>query len=411
MLAERRTALVGDINFAIKGGSQESTKNMFEFGTDWFLVTPHDASSLVVNSRRTPSVKIPFSHQYLPSPMEARRVALEIERYDPEHLIINHPDFYTGSLFLALPKSLRRRSHALWRAEVDRTTAIREERPLKAQARKAVKGIQQRMQRYVGNNVSSNLVVSEALVSSLENIGIHNNIRVIPEQIGGEFSPAVRSSEGAVHERRKYLDDDELGVLIVTRLSSERGLSWLPKLIESLRKERRFISPESPYRKLQVAVAGQIIDGQEEYVARVMEEINAVVDRTGDIRHADSITFRYLGKFDRVGLQKIYNAYDVLFHPSPSDGFGRVAVEAMSAGMTVITRTDNKAASEIIQNPPYAVGDIVDSPEELARRLLHQMQDSELLRSLQQQALRWASGHYSLKTAEEMFWNALSGQM
>ena len=116
----------------------------------------------------------------------------------------------------------------------------------------------------------------------------------------------------------------------------------------------------------------------------------------------------FLGLQKSPELAKLYNSYDVLLQPSPSEGFSRVAIEAMSSGMPVIGRRDCKAVAQLLNTPPYAVGMCVSSPQKAAEEILGLMQNPDQIVRLGENALNFAHGEYSLKNAESAFLSAVN---
>lgn len=404
----RRTAIIANLDLAVAGGTQESTRNMMGFrSSDWLLFTPHAPTG--ENERYIKGFNIPGSRQFVPSPSAIKGVVRELQAYDPGAIIINHPDLITGTIFAALPPELKERSHAIWRGQIDtKGSEILGLHGLKAAARTSLEGVRRRIHRYVGAGVQTNLVVSQSLEQSLQKSGITNNIQVIPQQVGGEYSPAIRYSEAGKHERRAFLDDDELGVLVVSRISPERGLPWLVDTYRDLKENRKHMSPDSPLKRIQVALAGPARD--ERFLDQIKQQFDAIDGDTKNMHGANAVSFKYLGALGREELQEVYNAYDILVNPCPADGFGRTIVESTSAGMTAIGREGNLGVSEQINKPPYSIGVMTDTPTKAAGEIITMAQTPGLLESLQTNAAQWSQGHYSLRNAETGLWEAIKGR-
>jgi methionyl-tRNA formyltransferase len=71
------------------------------------------------------------------------------------------------------------------------------------------------MQARIAINADTNLAISPTVYRSLAQLGVpKEKIAIIPNQVGGEMSGKKRVEEGMTH-RRKYLEDNQFGVLAV----------------------------------------------------------------------------------------------------------------------------------------------------------------------------------------------------
>jgi glycosyltransferase involved in cell wall biosynthesis len=224
-----------------------------------------------------------------------------------------------------------------------------------------------------------------------------DQIIVIPNQVGWGNSPAKRKSPEAASLRAKYLDPDELGVLIMSRVHPEKGLEWLPGLIRTARAERKHLPPDAPYKKMRVTLTGPV--GDREFWEGLKADIAAAMADTADEHAADAITFEHMEEKRGNELDELYNAYDVLLAPSPEEGFPRVPVQATGSGMTIIGNGNCPSTANIIVEAPYTIGQTAPTPEKAALQLLHLMNRADQLALMQQNAAQWAKGHYTYPRA------------
>jgi glycosyltransferase involved in cell wall biosynthesis len=106
-----------------------------------------------------------------------------------------------------------------------------------------------------------------------------------------------------------------------------------------------------------------------------------------DRRHAEDRlrtlrTVRLLGRLDREALDERYAEADVFVFPTrPVEGFGLVRIEAMAAGLPVVT-TEAGGAREVVRDgiDGFIVG--YDDPRQLLGRLRELHEDPELRRRL-----------------------------
>ena len=94
---------------------------------------------------------------------------------------------------------------------------------------------------------------------------------------------------------------------------------------------------------------------------------------------------RYLPPQSKTDLRKTYATHDVLILPSVAELFGRVALEAMAAGLPVIL-TENCGAP--VPDPSWRVPAM--DPESLAKRIMEYVDDRTLVLKDGEQAARFA---------------------
>lgn len=409
MSGERKTALITSHNIATLGGSQESIRNILGFSADWLVVTPHESPDIEDAVYTRHSIKIPFSIQSIPTPSEVRKVNARLTDMDPQHILLFDPRLYEGTIFANMPRHLRERTAALWVDYVNRPADTLKDFPIKKLLRPPYRAVLNRVQGTIAKQVAVNLTLSQGVTESLVKIGANpSTIRIIPPQLGNKVSPRERlKSQGRA--RDEFLDEDELGVLVVSRISPEKGLDWVPNLYRQLRRERRYLHPDAYFKKVKLAFVGGVTGSNAPLLAGMLSSINQGSKSTRSNHGADSIEFEYLGSRSMDELEYLYNAFDALFMPSPMEGFGRVTVESMMGGMTVIGRTQSESTTDIISAAPYSIGMLSDSPEDAAAVVLNIMNRPDFLQELQGNALRWSNNHYSLKRAEQALWESLEG--
>jgi glycosyltransferase involved in cell wall biosynthesis len=323
-------------------------------------------------------------------------------------LCLNHPDFFTSAVFFALPKKLQEKTYALWRGIVGYVPDKNVTGSIQRQVRNLKWTGFELLQRTVGNSVHMNLAVSQAAADSLRGIGIsQNKIRVIPEQVGGEYNSQIRQGPDYIERRNKLLRQDELGVLVVSRISYEKGLDWVLDLYEKLHDELKYdngTNNQRPFNTVRLTIAGDATGTRNEYFEGLKKRKDAI-----DATHqgVNKVVLEFIGRQGREKLQELYNLYDVLFMPSPKEGFGRVTAEALMGGMPVIGRTVCDATREILDAAPETVGRLADSPTDAAESILGFMKDSSMLTEMQQNAVKWAGQYFSQQRAEQGFWEAI----
>ena len=401
-MSKEKIFLITSRDLGTIGGTQISTGYLINpLGADTLLISPYQPPDKIkCRFLIVPTSQIMQPLLDIPQPNSIQNFRTRVKLEEPERLIFDHPNLYSSILFLSLPENLRGRSYAIWRSMLDTGSHYDINNKFMQIERSLMVNFLRRLQRIVGNRMGRNLAISHAVAKSLTRIGInHDKIDIIRQQVGEEISPEIRTKDDG-HNREKYLKTDELGVLIVSRISPEKGLNWIPDVIKHLRTIRRFLHPDAPKKRIKIClVGGAQKTNNISYLENLLLNIKKSCQRTNDFYAADSVEFEYLGEKPSSAMQELYNAFDILLQPSPAEGFGRVSVEAMIAGMIVIGRGQCEATRDIVNEPPYSIGDLASSPEEAAELILQFTQDSLLLAQLQHNALLWGNGNYSLTDA------------
>ena len=396
------------------GGAQKSTERLLGFPhTNWLGVVSSNAipSHFPGEHITTESLLSASSGQRsIPKPAEVRKVIAYLEATNPEVIVLSHPGFYIVSFLLGMTTEMRKKSVAFWRGEVDAKPQEPQGNRLKEYARKlAHTTVRMRMNRLVGNSIGKNLAISEAVAASLSRIGIRDeNIAVVPNQVGGEFTPHIRLNSTYEDVRSHHLDPNELGILIVSRISPEKGFDWVCDLYRQLTQNRMHLHPDSPKKKIRISIVGPVEVGASSYLDEIKTKILEIEKQNVDCYAAESIRIDFLGEKSWPELEELYNVYDMLFAPSPSEGLPRVVVESMEGGATSVGRESCPATKEVLGPPPYAIGLLADSTSAAAGMIFQLMQDTKLLHTLQKNALQWVTGHYTLLKAEQAFHNVVN---
>ena len=395
--------LITEKNLGNIGGSEISTRNMLRFGGGHWRVLSPMALPSDLHYLQTPlsTTRIPFANlTQLPSFGDIAKINAQYGSEQPRCVIFDSPALYGATIFAGLSAEAKRNSVAIWRVEIGPKESLI-----------GIKGIKRKIlthiRRLMANNVRINLAVSAAVADSLMAIGVDpGKIQVIPEQVGGEFTPRERILYDG-NWKCQLLDHDELGVLVVSRVSPEKGLMWLPKIYEALRRERKNLNPDALYRKVKIGLVGNQNLVFPNHLGQILDGVKLATANTSEELWSESVKFEYMGPKTPGELQNIYNAFDILVNPSPREGFGRVTVEAMNGGMTVIGRAECKATKSTITKAPYSIGLLAGDEQEVASQIIDFMQNPPFLQYLSANALQWSAGHFSLAEAERQFLAAI----
>lgn len=104
-----------------------------------------------------------------------------------------------------------------------------------------------------------------------------------------------------------------LSALFVGRISPEKNILWLLKALQNV--EFQFV----------LKIAGGVED--EKYWQKCLKEIDAL---------PENVIVNYLGEFQMNEVCELYQKTHILIHPTKSEGFGHVIIEALSMGRPVL---------------------------------------------------------------------------
>jgi glycosyltransferase involved in cell wall biosynthesis len=374
------------------GGSEKSTENILNFQDEEHQINYVSPNKLPDSIHVAKEFVAPFG--------QIKKAIVEIEKEKPDVLILNSPTHWSLAFFLSLPKELQDKTCALWRGTAQSSLFIPTDSKI---VNKISSSVVEKLQSFIGKRVKQNFVVSTAVSQSLEKAGVPSEKIVnIGEQVGGEYNPKIRINNKENH-RLKYLNPDEFGVLFVGRISPEKGIDWLVQLYKNLRNEIKYFDSDN-FKKIKINIAGPT---DLTYADSIKKQINQITKETNNLFKADNVQIEFLGEKSKDQLQELYNIHDLLFMPSPAEGFGRVTAEALSAGLPIIGRTGCVATEEILSNSPYSIGTTVDNINEAVTEIFYLANNPETLDQLKINAYKWACNFYTQENTKKRFLKAI----
>jgi glycogen(starch) synthase len=196
-----------------------------------------------------------------------------------------------------------------------------------------------------------------------------DKVRVVPNgidpgRVRGRFPPAEVAAF-----RRRWAEPDDRIVMFVGRLVVEKGVDTL---VEAMPE----VLTEHPHAKLVVAGGGD----HSSFAARATElGVRERVVFTGFLPEAD--------------LPKLYAVSDVAVFPSHYEPFGIVALEAMAAGVPVVT-SDAGGFREVVRHLETGLHTWVGNPSSLAWGIKQVLGNAELASKLREHGPREVKARY-----------------
>jgi glycosyltransferase involved in cell wall biosynthesis len=195
-----------------------------------------------------------------------------------------------------------------------------------------------------------------------------DRIAVLPNEIDLQSFRVPTADER--REAREAIDvaEDEPLVLAVHRFSPiRRTLMYIPSVLDA-------VVQRHPHVRFLLAGGGP----EEAEVRLALEEarLTRCVQMVGAVPHAR--------------IWQLYAAADVFMMPSYTEGFPRVLLEAMAAGLPIAS-TDVGGVREVLPSSYHTRLAHRDRPLELARAIDELLSDPKTARGLSDEGLRWVT--------------------
>jgi glycosyltransferase involved in cell wall biosynthesis len=423
MSAEKnpRVALVFGGYFSQLGGRELSTSDLL--GTrrpglpdsPWVTVTPEKPQVEVAHSFVIPGFHLPGLRGSYPRPDVLVQLRKQLHEQEVKHALLTHPFAFEQMVaVLGLPVELQREFSVLWRIQIApkeefygmfEGSAVKQSYP---------RGLRF-MQKLIARTATMNLAISPAVARSLEKEFKVNpeRIQTIPNQVFSEMTARKRHELGLEH-RRKFLAVDEMGVIFASRFSPEKRLDWLPEVYKNLRMKMGQVEG-GRFQKIVLGYAGEASSGRKHDLEIFLNQMGDIELLTDSLYGSDRVRFNYMGRLGKEDLEDRFNAYDILGAPSEREGFSRVVVEAMKCGMPVIANAECEPTVDMFEEARtlrgLQVGIGVQTPIEMAEKILQMYQYPKALRSFQWDAYQWSDGNYTQQKAGREFWRAMGSVM
>ena len=280
-----------------------------------------------------------------------------VERYDIWQIVGSHPaGFLASSLSGKVPLVLRTHGD-----DIQKCAALNYGLRLNPVLDRQIRYTCHRMDRVVAITKSITECYRELEVSE-------SNIVEIPN--GVDIDHLQAPHDNAATRKELNIPNDMLMLLTVGRYHPKKGFAHIPAIARRLKGKG-------------ISFTWLVVGGQTQELVPIIEEagVGDVVSTLEEIGVS-----RSAGKGTRIALPderlvRIYQCADVFVYPSLLESFGRVLIEAMAAGLPVVT-TDAPGCRDVVQDD---VTGLLSSPhdiEGMATNIERVVKDTELAKRL-----------------------------
>lgn len=321
------------------------------------------------------------------------RLRRVIETAAPRTIMLNGVSIVADLTFLqaCVPDHYLDRTAALWKSSINRTPAVFEDlSPMASAAARSREQILRQTRHRIARRVGYNVVFSTHLIEDLDELGIEpERILFAQEPVAGFISPTLRAESGPAL-RAQYLDQDEFGILVSSRIQTDKGLTWLPPMARELDRLLNRESRSDRPTRVRISVAGNV---------RSPELHKRLLRETRDL--SESVRVEFLGHQPQEVVAELNATHDVLFHPSPEEGFGRAFIEAMQAGMGVVGSRSCRSLTHILRASDAEMGAQAQDPAEAAAYIWGLISDPDRCRRIGREAQAWATSEFTVERATD----------
>jgi len=233
------------------------------------------------------------------------------------------------------------------------------------------------------------------------------------KRMGESYTSPIPSKKRAMSE----LSTADL-IIVPSELSKktyvENGIEERKINVLNLATDTNFFKPQDQKRTENIKILSvgtinitkgiHILNEATKYLSDLQYEILLTGKQTSfSKKHINSEKIKFLGHLNKSELPRIFNSSDIFVHPSLSDSWAFVVIEAMACGLPVIVTENTGAKDAVIDN---ANGYIIpiENPKILAEKLRQLIQDEVLRKSMgiksRESALQFSYSKYSQKVKE-----------
>ncbi|MFA6292660.1 MAG: glycosyltransferase family 4 protein, partial [Victivallales bacterium] len=227
------------------------------------------------------------------------------------------------------------------------------------------------------------VALTPSVMAEYLDIGIpENKIRIIPNGVNtAKFAEIKLKSERAAVRRKYGLSETKLLILTVGRYHPKKGFDDIPKIAKILSDNNMAFDWAVVGKN-----CGQIADKFPECSGLGIRTIENFAKSGGEVFSLPS-----------EELIELYCAADIFVLPTLIETFGMVLVEAMAAGLPIVT-TDAPGVRDVISDGINGLKGPVKNPNAIAGLILKLINDNILSRKLSENSIRHSLEFYDWET-------------
>ena len=287
-----------------------------------------------------------------------------VRRYDVWQIVGSYPAGYVASsLSGRVPLVLRTHGE-----DIQKDAALNYGLRLDARIERIIKGTVHKMDRLVA--------LSESIAECYRELGVTDG-KIVEIPNGVDVERFKGGLDGKVKTRQKWgLPMDRPLVLTVGRNHPKKGYAIIPEVARILKANGA---------SFLWLVVGDNTDQLDPLIER--SGVAEVVRTQGEIGVADSDDHTHQLRIPSDGIVGLYQCADIFAFPTLLEGFPRVLIEAMAAGLPMVT-TDAPGCKEVVSHEDTGLVAQSGNVEEFASHLYRLLQDGGLRERLKDNANR-----------------------
>jgi len=206
------------------------------------------------------------------------------------------------------------------------------------------------------NSMDAVICLTKTLYDSYRELRVpRENIFEIPNAVS--TSRFTQKNDKAAIRKRYNIPSDTLLLITVGRCHIKKGHDLIPRIAEGLRPHLNFkwlLIGEGCHR-----IRDEIRQKKLSDIVIPIEEISAdeIFDKTGEV------------KLPNESLIQLLKSSDIFVFPTRIEGFGMVLIEAMAAGIPIVT-TESPGVKEIMEHNKTALLSAVDDTSSIVSNII-----------------------------------------
>lgn len=218
------------------------------------------------------------------------------------------------------------------------------------------------------NNSDAVVVPTSSIIPILKNWGVKKEMDAVAT---GVIEEEFKNADGKKIREKYAINNDDILLLLITRLTSEKNVEFVSRSVAGILKERKNV-------KFLVSGDGYLLSKLQEFVK--------------DNEISDQVIFS--GVIPRNEIKNYYAAGDIFVHGSKSETQGMILTEAMYMGLPIIAVCATGATS-LIQNNRNGFLSCVNNEKEFTYMITKLILDKKLREKTSEESKRIARENFT----------------